>query len=143
MTMAEEDRALTSRGLRTTTAEMTLVWFLRVVAVYCLFFGILYWIRLIGLYPGPLWRFDLMPVDWQVAAATLAVLFPFAAVGLWILASWGPVIWFFCAVIESTMYAGFPALFGQRYPIVAAHLLVALIYIVLRAVIYFQSRKPA
>lgn len=143
MTMTEDERALISRGLRTTTAEMALVWFLRVVAVYCLFFGILYWIRLIGLYPGPLWRFDLMPVDWQVAAATLAVLFPFAAVGLWILASWGPVVWFFCAVIESTMYAGFPALFGQRYPIVAAHLLVALIYIVLRGVIYFQSRKSA
>lgn len=129
--------------LRPTTAEFAFVWFLRVVAVYCLFFGILYWIRLIGLYPGPLWRFDLMPVEWQIAAATLAVLFPFAAIGLWMLASWGPVIWFFCAVIESTMYAGFPALFGQRYPIVAAHILVALIYIALRLVIYFQSRKTA
>jgi len=126
-----------------TTAELACAWLLRVVAVYCLFFGILYWARLIGLYPGPLWRFDLMPVEWQVAAATLAVLFPFAAIGLWMLASWGPVIWFLCAAIESTMYAGFPALFGHRYAIVAAHLLVALAYIGLRLAIYFQSRKTA
>ncbi len=34
-----------------------------------------------------------MPVHWQVATVTLAVFFPFAAVGLWMLASWGPVIW--------------------------------------------------
>jgi len=138
MMMAGEQRIL-----RPTTAETIFAWFLRVVAVYCLFFGVLYWIRLIGFYPGTLWRFDLMPVDWRVAATTLAVLFPFAAIGLWMLASWGPVIWFFCAVIESAMYAGFPALFGQRYPIVAAHGIVALIYIVLRLVIYFQSRETA
>ena len=49
-----------------------------VIAGYCLLFGILYWIRLIGFYDGPLWRFDLMPVHWQVAAVMLAVFFPFA-----------------------------------------------------------------
>jgi hypothetical protein len=138
MTIAEEQRIL-----RPTTAETVFVWFLRVVAAYCLFFGILYWVRLIGVYPGPLWRFDLMPVHWQVAAATLAVLFPFASIGLWMLASWGPVVWFLCAAIESTMYAGLPAFFGERYPIVAAHGIVALIYIALRLAIYFQSRQTA
>ena len=79
---------------------MIFAWFQRVIAGYCLMFGVLYWIRLIGFYRGPLWRFDLMPVHWQVAAVVLAVFFPFAAVGLWMLASWGPVIWFICAVTE-------------------------------------------
>src|SRR5690606_27666620 len=75
-------------------AERVFVWFQRVIAAYCLMFGVLYWIRLIGLYDGSLWRFDLMPIHWQVAVVTLAVFFPFAAIGLWMLASWGPVIWF-------------------------------------------------
>ena len=44
----------------------------------------------------------------------LAVFFPFAAAGLWMLASWGPVIWFICAVTETVMYAGFPELFGHH-----------------------------
>ena len=68
------------------------------IAAYCLLFGVLYWIRLIGYYAGPLWRFDLMPVHWRVAGVMLAAFFPFAAIGLWMLASWGPVIWFICAV---------------------------------------------
>jgi hypothetical protein len=119
--------------------EQILVWFQRVIAGYCLLFGVLYWIRLIGLYDGPLWRFDLMPVHWQVASVTLAVFFPFAAIGLWMLASWGPVIWFICAAAETVMYAGFPELYGDRTSIVVSHLLAALLYAVLRFVIFWQK----
>ncbi len=96
---------LADRGpIRPTLTETAFVWFQRMIAGYCLLFGILYWVRLIGVYDGPLWRFDLMPVHWQVAAVTLAVFFPFAAIGLWMLASWGPVIWVICAVTEAVMY---------------------------------------
>jgi hypothetical protein len=121
--------------------EQVFVWFQRVIAGYCLLFGVLYWIRLIGLYDGPLWRFDLMPVHWQVASVTLAVFFPFAAIGLWMLATWGPVIWFICAVAETLMYAGFPELYGRRMTIVVSHVLVALLYALLRLVIFWQRRR--
>lgn len=121
--------------------EIIFAWFLRIIAGYCLLFGVLYWVRLIGIYPGQLWRFDLMPVHWQVAAVTLAVLFPFAAIGLWMLASWGPVIWFICAATEITMYAGFPGLYGHRLAIVVSHVLVALLYCVFRLVVRLQKRR--
>lgn len=127
--------------LRATTLELTWQWFHRVVAFYCLLFGVLYWIRLVGYYDGPAWRFDLMPVHWQVASVALSVLFPFAASGLWMLASWGPVIWFICAAIEAVMYVGFPDLFGFRYQVVISHLLVALLYCAFRIVFFFQKRK--
>ena len=55
--------------LQPSGVEVIFAWFQRVISGYCLLFGILYWIKLIGFYPGPLWRFDLMPVHWQVAAA--------------------------------------------------------------------------
>ena len=115
--------------------------FLRVVAGYCLLFGILYWVRLVGFYEGASWRFDLMPVHWQVASVTLSVFFPFAAIGLWMLASWGPVIWFICAAAETIMYAGFPELFGQRLLILASHALVALLYVAFRVAIYWRKRQ--
>ena len=83
------------------------------IALYCLLFGVLYWIRLIGIYDGALWRFDLMPVHWRVTTVVLAAFFPFAGIGLWMMASWGPVIWFICAATEAVMYLGFPELFGQ------------------------------
>jgi hypothetical protein len=128
-------------ALQPSTAEAIFAWFQRVVAAYCLLFGVLYWVRLIGFYPGSLWRFDLMPAHWQVAAASLAVLFPFAAAGLWMLASWGPVIWFICAAAETVMYAGFPRLYGERNLIVLSHAAVALLYVVLRTVIHVQKRR--
>ncbi len=122
-------------------AESGFAWFQRIIAGYCLLFGVLYWIRLIGLHEGPLWRFDLMPPYWQVASVVLAAFFPFAAIGLWMLSSWGPVIWFICALTETIMYFGFPELFGHRVIILASHLLVALLYIAFRVVIVVQKRQ--
>lgn len=128
------------RELHPSAVESAFAIFLRIVAAYCLLFGILYWTRLIGIYDGPLWRFDLMPIHWQVAAVTLSVFFPFAAIGLWMLSSWGPVIWFICAITETVMYVGFPDLFGSRPLIVAAHLVVALAYAAFRIVLHLQRR---
>jgi len=124
-------------------AETAFVIFQRVISLYCVMFGVLYWVRLIGFYDGPLWRFDLMPPHWQLAAASLAVLFPFAGIGLWMLSSWGPVIWFLCASAETAMYVGFPQLFGSRPQIAGLHVLVALLYAAFRIVIRMQRRAAA
>jgi len=130
--------------LRPTPAQHAFWWFHRIIAVYCLMFGTLYWIRLIGFYDGALWRFDLMPVHWQIAATVLAALYPFAGIGLWMISSWGPVIWVLCAATEIVMYAGFPHLFGAKYSVVGSHLLVAMLYATFRVVIHFQRiRRPA
>ena len=129
--------------VRATTLELIYQWFHRVVALYCLLYGVFYWIRLIGYYDGANWRFDLMPIHWQVATVCLAVLFPFAASGLWMLASWGPVIWFICAAIETAMYVGFPERFGSRDQVVAAHLAVAVLYCIFRLVFFIRKRRRA
>lgn len=123
------------------TVQTLFAWFQRLVAVYCLIFGMFYWVRLIGYYPGPLWRFDLMPVTWQVAGVTMAALFPFAAIGLWMLASWGPVIWFLCAAIETVMFVGFPHIYGDHLLIVAIHLFSACLYATFRIVLRLQKRR--
>lgn len=128
-------------AMRPNPVEGLFAIFLRVVAGYCLLFGILYWVRLVGFYDGPFWRFDLMPVHWQVATVTLSVFFPFAAIGLWMLTSWGPVIWFICAAIETVMYAGFANLFGERLLIVASHAVVASLYVAFRAILYWQKTR--
>ena len=136
-----EDTVSGQVSLVPTLTEVLFVWFLRIVAAYCMLFGVLYWVRLVGFYDAPLWRFDLMPVYWQIAATLLAVFFPFAAAGLWMLTSWGPVIWFICAATEIIMYVGYPDLFGSHWQIVLSHLAVALLYIVFRTVIGRQKRQ--
>lgn len=132
---------LTGEHLKVSAVELAYHWFNRAIALYCLLLGLAYWVRLIGLYEGPLWRFDLMPAYWQVPAVALAVLFPFAASGLWMLASWGPVIWFTCALVETVMYAGFPELYGARPAVVAAHALVLAVFLGFRAVLAFDRRR--
>ncbi len=123
------------------TVELLFGWFQRIIAIYCLMFGILYWVRLVGFYDGTLWRFDLMPVHWQIVTATLAVFFPFAAAGLWMQASWGPVIWFICAITETVMYLGFPDLFGPHHAVVASHAFAACLYATFRIVIGMQKSQ--
>ncbi len=135
------DEGLETPRLTPSLVDSAFAWFLRTVALLCLAFGILYWVRLVGFYEGASWRFDTMPVHWQVAAVSLAALFPFAGIGLWMMASWGPVIWFLCAAIEATMYAGFPELYGNRPALVVGHVLVGLVYIAFRVAIHVERRK--
>ena len=127
-------------SIEPSNAELAFVLFQRVIAAYCLLFGILYWIRLIGYHPGSLWRFDLMPVQWQVASVCLAVFFPFAAIGLWMTASWGAVVWIVCAVAETVMYLVYPHIYGLRLPIILAHGAALLIYLTLWFFVY-RERK--
>lgn len=69
--------------------EWAFTWFVRILALVALASGVFYWVRLIGIHPGLLWRFDLMPWTWQTAVVALAVLMPVAATGLWMRAPWG------------------------------------------------------
>lgn len=134
------DDGVAASSLRPTLAEMLFPAFLRLIAGYSLLFGVLYWVRLVGVYDAPQWRFDIMTVEWQVAAATLAALFPFAAIGLWMTASWGPVIWFLCAAMETVMYAGLPEIYGHRPLVVVSHAFVAMVYIAFRLALHYQRR---
>lgn len=133
--------AARARLAHPSVADYVLVWFLRIIAIYCLIYGIHYWIRLIGLFDGAEWRFDTMPLYWRTASAGLAVFFPFAAIGLWTLASWGPVIWAICALTEICMFSFFPEYFGPGWSTVVIHLAVASFYVLVRLVIYLQKKS--
>jgi len=135
------DEVATRLLIRPSPYESALELLQRTVALACLVEGIGYWVRLLGFFDGPAWRFDLMPYYWQVAAVPLAVLFPFAAVGLWMLASWGPVVWFICAAAEIVMYGFFPELYGQHYLVLVLHLAVALCYTALRILYHVERRR--
>ncbi|GGD85980.1 hypothetical protein GCM10011390_00680 [Aureimonas endophytica] len=83
--------------------------------------GLFYWIMLVGVFPESGWRFDLMPLEWRVAAAALAVLCPVAGVGLWLTASWGSVVWLLVAALEGAMHVPLQRQFGGPGPELAFH----------------------
>lgn len=121
--------------------ERVFDWFQRSIALFCLFQGISYWVRLLGFFEGAAWRFDLMPMHWQLAAVPLAVLFPFAAVGLWMLTSWGTVIWLLCAATEIAMYGVFWELYGWRPGLVFLHAILIACYGGLQFALYVQKHR--
>jgi hypothetical protein len=102
--------------------------------------GLLYWVRLVGIYPEPGWRFDLMSVPWRVAASTLAVLCPVAGVGLWLAVSWGGVVWVLIAVLQAGMHFVLARDFGPPGLELAFHAGGLTLFAALRALRWWISR---
>jgi len=117
--------------------------FMALLALFCLGMGAFYWIRLIGVFPGDLWRFDLMPWQWRVLCAALAVFYPVAASGLWMGSRWGIILWLAGAVMESvclTFYAGY---FNWNVWIPALHVLFLVCYGVLNVLLLLSQPKKS
>lgn len=123
--------------------ETLFVAFLRIVAISCLWLGIQYWSMLVGYSLQGHARFDLLSLPWKVAASSLAVGFPVAALGLWMAVSWGPVIWVVTAGGQVLMHGVWPEIFGHNALIVPMHLLVAVVYMVFRAALWLEKRHKA
>ncbi|WEZ83843.1 DUF6163 family protein [Rhizobium sp. 32-5/1] len=124
-------------------AETIFGLFLRLVSVSCFWFGLSYWAMLIGFSMEGEGRFDLLPLSWRVAATTLAVVYLVAALGLWLLVSWGPVLWVVAAVAEITMFEVYPQIFGVRPGLLLLHLTVAVTFVIFRSAIAYQRAKQA
>lgn len=117
--------------------------FLRLVAASCLWFGLSYWAMLVGFSMDGAGRFDLLPLSWRAAATALAVVYPVAAIGLWLNVSWGPVVWLLAAGIEVGMHRFFPAPFGAHEMTLLLHGVVAGVFILFRAVLFYQHYKQS
>jgi hypothetical protein len=98
----------------TITWRIVLLAFLRVIGATLVIAGIIHWARIIGYVP---WRgayFLEMPTDWRAVTIYYAVFDLAAAVGLWLGASWGVVMWLLVALSQMTMHSLFSDTFGQR-----------------------------
>ena len=89
---------------KTTLTGVLFVLFLRLIAISCFWFGLQYWAMLVGYSLVGAGRFDLLSLPWKAASTCLAVLFPVAALGLWLVVSWGPVIWVLAAGAQISEY---------------------------------------
>lgn len=124
-------------------SEILFAVLLRLIAVSCLWFGLNYWGLLIGFSSSGSGRFDLLSVPWRAAAVTLAVVYPVAALGLWLLVSWGPVLWVVAAATETVMFGFYPQIFGDKPQLIVLHCAVAVTFVVFRLAIVLQRLKQA
>jgi len=88
-----------------------LILFLRVMAGVSMLKGLYHWSRLIGIgMDGDL--FEYHSIAWQAATVFFAVLDLVAAVGLWLAAAWGAVIWLMSVASMLALEVFFPQVFG-------------------------------
>ena len=89
-----------------------LVFFLRVMAVLSLLKGLYHWAIVCGIGDGPDASFETAPMPWQAATVFFAVIDLVAAVGLWLTAAWGAVVWLTAAISMVAVQILFPTIYG-------------------------------
>ena len=70
-----------------------LVLFLRMMAVLSLVKGLYHWAQVCGIAAAPDETFEMHTLPWQTATVFFAIIDLVAAVGLWLAAAWGAVVW--------------------------------------------------
>ena len=106
-----------------------LVIFLRIMAGLSLLKGLYYWAIVCGVgAPSPA-GFDSYTLPYQSATVFFAVIDLVAAVGLWLAAPWGAVVWLTSAISMAAVEALFPQIYGGRLWVIVVELALLGIYL--------------
>ena len=109
-----------------------LVWFLRAMAFVSMFKGLYHWSLVLGVGDGTGSTFESATTPWQAATVFFAVIDLVAAVGLWLAAAWGGVVWLTAAISMAAIEMLFPQVYGGRLWIAIFEIVAILIYSVLQ-----------
>jgi len=96
-----------------------LVLFLRIMAGVSMIKGLYHWSRVCGIGVGSNELFEYHSIAWQIATVFFAVIDLVAAVGLWLAAAWGAVIWLTAVASMLALEIFFPQVFGGGWPVEA------------------------
>jgi hypothetical protein len=112
-----------------------LVLFLRIMAAVSLIKGLYHWSAVCGIGAGADGGFEAHTVAWQTATVFFAVIDLVAAVGLWLAAAWGAVVWLTAVVSMAVVEVFFPQVYGGSLFIVLmeATLLGVYLWLAIRA----------
>ncbi|HEX2256074.1 MAG TPA: DUF6163 family protein [Afifellaceae bacterium] len=131
--MPQRHRPGAARPLGAPAAELEPGWrltplLLRLVAILFLAAGLARACLVLGITSSGESFATLTPA-WRAGAVTLMCLNLFTGVGLWIGATWGPVMWAVAALAETAMYTIFAEHFGSHPLRVGLHVLLLSLYL--------------
>src|SRR5262249_12112579 len=99
-----------------------LVLFLRLMAGVSLVKGVYHWGQGCGIGAPPRQGFESHTIAWQTTTVFFAVLDLVAAVGLWLAAAWGAVLWLASVVSMAAVEVFFPQVYGGSLFVVFAEI---------------------
>jgi hypothetical protein len=106
-----------------------LVLFLRIMAVASLVKGLYHWAAVCGIGASADGGFEAHTVAWQTATVFFAVIDLVAAVGLWLAAAWGAVVWLTAVVSMAVVEVFFPQVYGGSLFIVLVEATLLCVYL--------------
>jgi len=118
-----------------------LILFLRVMAGIALIKGLYHWVQVCGIGVPADEGFETHTIAWQTATVFFAVLDLVAAVGLWLAAAWGAVVWLTSVVSMAAVEVFFPKVYGGSIVIVVIEM--ALLGVYLGLAIASARERPA
>lgn len=108
-----------------------LVIFLRLMAVVVLCKGLYHWAKICGIGANIQNGFEIQSVPYQTATIYFAVIDLVAAVGIWLAAPWGAVVWLTAVVSMAIVELMFPQVFGGGMALVAVEFVFVVAYLAL------------
>jgi hypothetical protein len=120
---------------------LRLVMFLRVMAAISMLKGLYHWSRVVGIMMPAGEGFETHSIVWQSATVFFAVIDLVAAVGLWLAAAWGAVIWLTSVVSMIALDIFFPQVFqsGVLFDLIEFAALVVYLWLALKS----AQERPA
>jgi Family of unknown function (DUF6163) len=118
-----------------------LVLFLRIMAAVSLVKGLYHWAQVCGIAVPRDGGFEAHTVAWQTATVFFAVIDLVAAVGLWLAAPWGAVVWLTSVVSMAVVEVFFPRVYGGSIFIVLIEATLLGVYLWLA--IFAARERPA
>ena len=106
-----------------------LVLFLRAMAGISMLKGLYHWSVVCGIGAGPDGGFEAYATPYQVGTVFFAVIDLVAAVGLWLAAPWGAVVWLTSVISMVAVEMIFPQVYGGGILIIALEVAVLSIYL--------------
>jgi hypothetical protein len=106
-----------------------LVLFLRIMAAVSLIKGLYHWAAVCGIAASADGGFESHTIAWRTATVFFAVIDLVAAVGLWLAAAWGAVVWLTAVVSMAVVEVFFPQVYGESFFVVLVELTLLLAYL--------------
>lgn len=118
-----------------------LVLFLRIMAAVSLVKGLYHWSQICSIGAPPGQTFEMQPMAWRSVTVFFAVIDLVAAVGLWLAAPWGAVVWLTSVVSMAMVELFFPNVYGGSAFVVLTE--IALLGVYLWLAIVSARERPA
>jgi hypothetical protein len=106
-----------------------LVLFLRIMAGVSLLKGLYHWAQVCGIGVAADGGFESHTIAWQTATVFFAVIDLVAAVGLWLAAAWGAVVWLTAVVSMAVVEVFFPQVYGGSALVVLGETALLAVYL--------------